>query len=64
MFCACMVTAIFYGTGKHEANLTEEHILIAKRVRNVQLLAFKIGHVNIVFNSFGGSVKFLTAAPR
>lgn len=36
MFCACMVTASFYGTGKHEANLTQEHILIAKRVGNMQ----------------------------
>ena len=32
MFSACMVTASFYGTGKHEANLTEEAIIIAKRV--------------------------------
>lgn len=59
-----MVTASYYGTGKHEANLTEEHILIAKRVSNVQLFAFLVGYVNKVFNSFGGSVKFLTAAPR
>jgi hypothetical protein len=64
MFCACMVTASFYGTGKHEANLTAKHILIAKRVGNVQLLAFLVGYVNTAFNSFGGSVKFLTAAPR
>jgi hypothetical protein len=35
VFCACMVTASFYGTGKHEANLTAEHILIAKRVGDV-----------------------------
>lgn len=46
-----MVTASFYGTGKHEANLTEEHILIAKRVGNVQFLAFKVGYVDTVFNS-------------
>jgi hypothetical protein len=59
-----MVTASFYGTGKHEVNLTEDHILIAKRVGDVQLLAFKVGHVNTVFNSLGGSVKFLTVAPR
>jgi hypothetical protein len=62
MFCACMVTASFYGTGKHEANLTQEHILIAKRVSNMQPLAF-LG-INTTFNSFGGSVKFRTAAPR
>lgn len=64
MFCACMVTASFYGTGKHEANLTEEHILIAQRVGNEQLLALQVGYVNTVFNSFGGSVKCLMAAPR
>ncbi|KAH6716812.1 hypothetical protein DL95DRAFT_518819 [Leptodontidium sp. 2 PMI_412] len=28
----CMVTASFYGTGQHEANLTAEHIVIAKRL--------------------------------
>lgn len=32
MFCACMITASFYGTGKHEANLSEAHIVIALRL--------------------------------
>ncbi|KAA8894842.1 putative integral membrane protein [Sphaerosporella brunnea] len=32
ILCACMVTASFYGTGQHEANLSEEHIVIAKRL--------------------------------
>jgi hypothetical protein len=44
VFCACMITASHYGTGKHEANLTHEAIVIALRVRHLSAFANSVSH--------------------
>jgi hypothetical protein len=44
-----MVAAGVFGTGKHEANLTQEHIVIALRVRTIYTTRrFLVCHVLIL----------------
>jgi hypothetical protein len=44
-----MITASHYGTGKHEANLTHEAIVIALRVRHLHAFANPVSQLLTTF---------------
>ena len=54
-----MIVASHYGTGKHEANISEESIVIALRVRHLHTpSSFVFLRTNFFLDSSGGFVKF------